>query len=200
MKLIGSCKITKYGVFINGVSQVHLSLSEENWKKELYIKLKLEYSKFHKMDTLAKMAFLSVEMVKETSDTNKYGENEMVLLFANNSSSQTTDLNYINSYEIKGYPSPSLFVYTLPNILTGELAIRNKWYGENCFFIEEKFDVEFFLEQINFYFSKGAKSCLCGWVNSFDGKDECFVFLVENNMNQNKTIKEQLRALYKQKT
>ena len=31
------------------------------------------------------------------------------------------------------YPSPALFVYTLPNIVTGEIAIRNKYYGETSF-------------------------------------------------------------------
>lgn len=198
MKLIGNCKIAKNSVFLNGKLQVHLSSTEENWKKNLYTKLEIDYPKFHKMDPLAKMGFLSVEIIKTELNMERFGENEMVLLFANSSSSHTTDLKYINSYEVKGSPSPSLFVYTLPNILTGELAIRNKWFGENCFFIEEKFDVEFFLEQINFYFSKGAKSCLCGWVNSFNSKEECYVFIIENDSSQNNTIREQLTTFYKQ--
>ena len=151
------------------------------------------------MDALAKMAFLSVEILANSPNPYEYGDSEMALIFANSSSSQDTDLKYIHSYEVKGSPSPSLFVYTLPNILTGELAIRNKWYGENCFFIEEKFDAEFFLEQINFYFSKGAKACLCGWVNSFDGKEECFLFLIEKDTIDNtESLKEELTKLYNQ--
>lgn len=200
MKLIGNCLLNAKGIFLNGEYQSYLSSTEENWKKDIYTKLELDYSKFHKMDPLAKMAFLSVEILIESLDTGKYGENGLALLFANNSSSHTTDLKYINSYQVKGNPSPSLFVYTLPNILTGELSIRHKWYGENCFFIEEKFDAEFFLEQINFYFSKGAKACLCGWVNSDKEKEESFIFLVENVEDDNNKLKEQLRTLYNQTT
>ncbi len=196
MKLIGTCKISKNGAFLNGKEVELFSSDTENWKKECYTNLNLDYSKFHKMDSLAKMAFLSTEIIKKEVDLSKYDENELTLLFANNSSSLTTDLKFINSYEVKGSPSPSLFVYTLPNILTGELAIRNKWYGENCFFIEEKFDVEFFLEQINFYFSKGSNACLCGWVESNKKNEECFLFLIEKNGKEN--IKEQLTTLYKQ--
>ncbi|HIP31511.1 MAG TPA: hypothetical protein EYG86_01980 [Crocinitomicaceae bacterium] len=197
MKLVASIYISPKGVFLN--NELQFSLTEENWKKEIYSKLEIDYSKFHKMDALSKMAFLSTETLSNAVNTNKYDDNGMVLLFANASSSQDTDLKYINSYEVKGSPSPSLFVYTLPNILTGELAIRHKWYGENCFYIEEKFDAEFYLEQINFYFSKGAKACLCGWVNSFDGKEECFEFLIENEGNDNKElIKEELIKLYNQ--
>jgi 3-oxoacyl-[acyl-carrier-protein] synthase-1 len=36
------------------------------------------------------------------------------------------------------YPSPSIFVYTLSNIVTGEVALRNHYYGEtSCFILEE---------------------------------------------------------------
>ena len=196
MKLIGSCNISKEAVILN--NEIQFQLSEGNWKKEIYSKLEIEYPKFHKMDALAKMAFLSVEMITNVSSIYKLKDSEVALIFANNSSSQNTDVKFINSYEVKGNPSPSLFVYTLPNILTGELSIRHKWYGENCFFIEEKFDADFYLEQINFYFSKGARVCLCGWVNSVDNEEECFVFIVENNGANVNNIREQLITLYNQ--
>ena len=38
------------------------------------------------------------------------------------------------------YPSPAVFVYTLPNIVTGEIAIRNKYYGETNFIVTESRD------------------------------------------------------------
>ena len=33
------------------------------------------------------------------------------------------------------YPSPSLFVYTLPNIVTGEVAMRYGWQVETAFYV-----------------------------------------------------------------
>ncbi len=196
MKLIGTCKISNKGAFLNGKKMKLFSSTSENWKKDCYSNLKIDYPKFHKMDALAKMAFLSSEILKKQVNLEKYNKNDFTLIFANDSSSLTTDLNFINSYDVKGSPSPSLFVYTLPNILTGELAIRNKWYGENCFFIEEKFTPEFFLEQINFYFSKGSNACLCGWVESNKENEECFLFLIEKEGKEN--IQEQLTTFYKQ--
>ena len=38
------------------------------------------------------------------------------------------------------FPSPAVFVYTLPNIVTGEVAIKHKTYGETAFYALEKKD------------------------------------------------------------
>jgi 3-oxoacyl-[acyl-carrier-protein] synthase-1 len=43
---------------------------------------------------------------------------------------------------MKDFPSPALFVYTLPNTVTGEIAIRNKYAGETSAFVLEKYDEE----------------------------------------------------------
>ena len=48
------------------------------------------------------------------------------------------DRNYVAT--MKDFPSPSLFVYTLPNIVAGEIAIRNKYAGETSAFVLEKYD------------------------------------------------------------
>nr|MBP6316033.1 hypothetical protein [Chitinophagaceae bacterium] len=53
--------------------------------------------------------------------------------FQNPSSSLSTDRNYQPS--MASIPSPALFVYTLPNIVMGEIAIRNQFKGENTFFV-----------------------------------------------------------------
>ena len=76
--------------------------------------------------------------------------------------------------------SPSDFVYTLPNILTGELAIYKKWYGENVFFIQEKFNPDLFLEHVTFLFNKGIKICVCGWVECNAELEQAVLFLIEN--------------------
>lgn len=177
MKVIAYCHITPSLLNVNG-NLSKLEASEE-WKKELYRTLNEDYPKFHKMDALAKMAFLGCEFMKNECSFEKYGEEDLCLIFANRYASYDTDEKFIESYQEKGTPSPSLFVYTLPNIMTGELAIRNKWFGENIFFVMEKFNPSFFLEQINFYFRRGAKACLCGWVEAHNELEECKLFLIE---------------------
>lgn len=177
MKVLASCHISPKGVFVNDTLAFSISKDSEDWKKEIYRHLEVDYPKFHKMDALAKMAFLGTELLGKACDLTAWGEDDLALIFANSQASHDTDMRFIESYKEKGNPGPSLFVYTLPNILTGELAIRHKWYGENIFFILEKFDAGFFIDQINFYFRKGAKACLCGWVESVNGREVCALFI-----------------------
>ena len=41
---------------------------------------------------------------------------------------------------MEDFPSPALFVYTLPNIVAGEIAIRNKYEGETSAYVLEEFN------------------------------------------------------------
>ena len=151
--------------------------------KSLYQQLELEYPKFYKMDRLAKMATLAVEVLLREQPVSD-SEN-LSLIFANSSASEETDQKFIQSYSGNQSPSPALFVYTLPNIVTGELSIRHKWYGENCFFILPELDAAFFVRQMKLSFQKGNNEVLVAWdeANS-SGKEECFVFLVTRDQWQ----------------
>ena len=179
--MIYSTKIESGKVFLNEEKLVIEFKGENDWKKELYQALELEYPKFYKMDALSKMATLALEVLKRKVDLTQFDDDGLSLIFANSSSSSATDNKFISSYSENGSPSPSLFVYTLPNIITGELCIRNKWYGENTFFINEKFTPELYLEQINFNFSKWVQACLCGWVEASGSQEECTLFLIMND-------------------
>lgn len=196
MKINTHSYLSHLGASVNG--KVLYSFQEiENWTKELYTHLKLDYPKFHKMDGLSKMALLAVELIADALPKQEIASEELNLIFSNAGSSSEFDTKFINSYTELNMPSPSLFVYTLPNIVTGELAIKYKWYGESCFFIQEKFKASFFEEQLNFAFQKGANTCLCAWVEDHPLKTkECFVFLVENSTNRSLT--EEIEKIYKQ--
>lgn len=189
MKIIASSHISPKGVFLN--KELKINIQEENWLKECYQKMELDYPKFYKMDNLSKMTVLATELLKSANDLASIQDDELELLFANTNASQHTDMKFIESYQEAGNPSPSLFVYTLPNILTGELAIRNKWFGENTFFVAPKFDANLYTERLHHASRKGTKLCLCGWVDSKVDKknevtEECFLFLVSLNGNESK--------------
>lgn len=146
----------------------------------LYHELTLSYPKFHKMDTLSKTAFLGTELLlSENERLKSLADDEIGLFFSNKESSLNADLNFQHSYQEDKNPSPSHFVYTLPNILIGEIAIKNKWYGENLFLIFPKFDAQEIVEQIEVLFQKGVKACICGWVNITQEKVDSFLFVVE---------------------
>ncbi|WP_238305750.1 hypothetical protein [Hoylesella marshii] len=63
------------------------------------------------------------------------------------------------------YPSPATFVYTLSNIVTGEIAIRNKMHGETSFFILENKEPALVDELIRSAFADSeTRMVLGGWI------------------------------------
>ncbi|WP_221393097.1 hypothetical protein [Dyadobacter sp. NIV53] len=155
--------------------------SEDSWFKQLYKSQEFVYPKFYKMDTLSQSGYLLSEMIKRAQPSliTSYNDDEIAMLFANQFSSADSDLRFEKSYKEQGTPSPALFVYTLPNIVLGEIAILNKWYGENMFAVLPKFAPDFFVNYIDILMSAGTKAVLCGWLGITGEQVNVFVFLVE---------------------
>lgn len=198
MKILAHSYVCPKGTFLNG-KLVYDTAGEENPLKAAYQQLGAEYPKFYKMDVLSKMAFIGTELLLPFLPKDADLENDLQLIFANSSASQNTDNLFVESYEQLNNPSPSLFVYTLPNIVTGELCIRHKWYGENCFFVEETFNPAHFSEWARMALNKGNNSCLCAWVEAkTSGEQECFLFLLTDSEKEEHSIELELSTLIKQ--
>ena len=147
----------------------------------LYKQMIGNYPKFYKMDGLSRLGFVASEILlnAEKGDTDverreEEGERlleERAIIFFNHSSSIASDRNYKESINDKDnyFPSPSIFVYTLPNIVTGEIAIRNHFHGETSFFILPDKD-ERMMEEILQASCRDAqsKSFLTGWIDYED--------------------------------
>lgn len=172
--------------------------TERTILKSIYNFLDLKYSKFHKMDIMSKVSILGVELLKQHVPAIQQTENDdIAVVFSNANASAYTDELFEQSYK-EGAPSPSLFVYTLPNILIGELAIKNKWYGENIFTVSEEFDTAFYEQHCSMLLGSGkAEVCVCGWVNIV-GKDDfeaCF-FVVEKEQSTSFSIPLETKNLF----
>lgn len=135
----------------------------------LYKQMIGNYPKFYKMDGLSRLGFVASEILLnvEKGETDK----ERAIIFFNHSSSIASDRNYKESINDKDnyFPSPSIFVYTLPNIVTGEIAIRNHFHGETSFFILPDKDKKM-MEEILQASCRDAqsKSFLTGWIDYED--------------------------------
>lgn len=135
----------------------------------LYKQMIGNYPKFYKMDGLSRLGFVASEILlnAEKGETDK----ERAIIFFNHSSSIASDRNYKESINDKDnyFPSPSIFVYTLPNIVTGEIAIRNHFHGETSFFILPDKD-ERMMEEIlqASCLDAQSKSFLTGWIDYED--------------------------------
>ncbi|WP_185207755.1 3-oxoacyl-ACP synthase [Chryseobacterium sp. C3] len=177
MKKTDICTIEHSKITLN--NEVIFETPTENFSdfvKEAYKSLALNYPKFHKMDHLSKLAFLASEIILKDEDHSR-----TALVFANRSSSLDTDFKYqesINSQE-NYFPSPAIFVYTLPNICVGEISIRHKMQTENAFFVLDELDEEFLNNYSAQLLQSGkADKVLCGWVELYQESYKAFVYLL----------------------
>jgi hypothetical protein len=186
-RITAYCHLNEDYCSVNGAILARRDIaSPDSWLKQLYKEQEFAYPKFHKMDTLSQAGIITTELIKRANSriVTGFQDDEIALLFANKSSSSETDLRFRASYEQNGAPSPALFVYTLPNIVLGEIAILNKWYGENMFVVLPKFAPDFFVSYSAILISKGSKGVLGGWLDVSEGRTNAFVFFVEDNAQE----------------
>lgn len=159
----------------------------------LYKQMIGNYPKFYKMDGLSRLGFVASEILlnAEKGETDK----ERAIIFFNHSSSIASDRNYKESINDKDnyFPSPSIFVYTLPNIVTGEIAIRNHFHGETSFFILPDKD-ERLMEEILQASCRDAqsKSFLTGWIDYEDERHfeaELKICRIQSSLIANQEVK-----------
>lgn len=161
-------KLSSEGVVLDGKVLVTQEKGK-NMLTELYRQYIGDYPRYYKMDILSKVAFICSELLLQAEgkrDENK--EDRAVILF-NHSSAIVSDRAFLSTLSEEYYPSPSVFVYTLPNIATGEIAIRNGYHGETSFYILPCKSAEIMENIINASFRDNAmQSAISGWVNCDD--------------------------------
>lgn len=182
------CHIKNNKVFVDGklVFSDEESDSLKSFLKTIYRFLKPSYNKFFKMDEISKLGFLSTEFLLKDVDLSEYNEEDIALILSNADSTLITDTKHQESINENDnfFPSPSIFVYTLPNIMMGEISIRNKFRGENTFFIVENFNAELLTNHINnLFLTNKAKAFIGGWVNQSFYSYEAFLYLVKQDGN-----------------
>ncbi|MBL7769063.1 MAG: hypothetical protein JNK20_08815 [Flavipsychrobacter sp.] len=139
-------------------------LSADEFLVALYREIGMEYPKWFKMDRLSKLGMLAAELALGASGAKLDDPYSAAIVLANRHSSLDTDRKFVE--QLKEIPSPAVFVYTLPNIVTGEISIRHKFKGEQAFFIDDLCPVEFLVNYVRILFEEGnTHSCLFGWVD-----------------------------------
>ncbi|WP_291864474.1 3-oxoacyl-ACP synthase [Maribacter sp.] len=190
------CHIKNNAVSLNGTLLYHGEKEEffSDFIKSAYKNLDTNYAKFFKMDNLSKLAFLGADVLLKHENVQPEKQENIALVFSNNASSLDTDRKYQESIEDKEsfYPSPAVFVYTLPNICMGEISIKHKLYSENSFFIFEDFNPEYLHAYSSGLMEENkAEKVLCGWVNIDKEDYTAFLYLVTKEEGSiSHTIKE----------
>lgn len=178
------CKICDNKVIVNDrliYYQEKISTFAD-FAKSLYKLMELSYPRFYKMDSLGKLGFIACELALQETGIAGYPPERVGMVLANASASMDTDLSHQESIGDRTayFPSPSVFVYTLPNIVIGEVCIRHKIKGENAFLISETPDAAVLFDFVKELFEqKRVDACLCGWTEILGSQFAAGVMLAE---------------------
>lgn len=161
-------QVARDKVTLEKVQTVRLTSADGTSPTDIYKQQIGDYPKFYKMDILARLAFVATEKTLSNSPLKEEDKKPAIILF-NHSSSVVADRQFFDTIrDAENYfPSPSVFVYTLPNITAGEVAIRHHLCGETSFYILPERD-EALMQQIleATLAQTNATSAISGWVDA----------------------------------
>ena len=145
--------------------------------RERYRSLGINDMKFYKMDDMSKLGYIASHILLEGL---QFSPEDMAVILQNRSSSLDSDLKHL--YNITSGPGagPAVFVYTLPNVASGEISIRHRIKGENTFFISSAYrrsDLEDYAAMV--LTSSNARYCIVGWLEYMGGEYEASFELLE---------------------
>jgi len=191
-KITGYVHIRDQHIFLDGreIFSSNVSKDPGDFLKQAYSDLQISYPKFHKMDVLCKLGIVGTEVLFRNHQISP----DTALVFSNASSSLETDKDHRK--EMNGIVSPSIFVYTLPNIVLGEISIKHKLQSENVFFVSEKFNAALIKDYTTVLLeNSNVPAVVCGWIEWKNAEYDVFLCLVspEGKINFNR---ENLEELY----
>jgi len=183
MKIISQVTITPHEVTVNG-KLLPSTESGAMLLREIYKQHLASYPKFFKMDTLCRLGYVASELLLQHETPRRRDCDDRAVILFNTSGSLANDVDYQRTIQDADncFPSPAVFVYTLPNIVTGEIAIANKYYGETAFYLLPNCDQEVMRNTVECTFAADATltSAICGWLECRSADDfEAHLMLVE---------------------
>jgi hypothetical protein len=198
--IVSSCVISNGAVYKNGtpvfenrdgdLASLLLSVYQYSGAK---------YAKFYKMDNLAKLGWLAAEVLLNDYDRKDMQPTDIGVVLTNASASLDADNRYYNT--VQDVASPALFVYTLPNIVIGEICIRHQIKGENAFFVFDHFNGAFIQQYVEeLLINDLLNSCIAGWIELLKDSYNAVIFLVEKDTagNQMPFTIENINKIYEQ--
>ena len=187
ISVVSQCDIIDEAVILNGKTIVTRNADSDNWLTDIYRHISMSYPKFFKMDNLCKAGTLAAELLLRDLDFNRENvKPDWAVVLMNSASSLDDDRHYQTTIQDAEnyYPSPAVFVYTLANIVTGEIAIRHKIGGESSFYVLSAFSTEQMEKMVSQCFAANPEltHIICGWTDYDDGKCDVKMQLFEKNV------------------
>ncbi|MEZ7874525.1 MAG: beta-ketoacyl synthase N-terminal-like domain-containing protein [Bacteroidales bacterium] len=186
-----SCSVNKYKSGASGWREIAaFKLSGDTdfdaVIREKYKELDMKDIKFFKMDGMSRLGVIgAASLLRDAEGLSEVDPFNIGFMLSNYSSSLDTDIKHQKLIDQGGdlAASPAVFVYTLPNIVIGEISIRNKFKGENLFFVNNsKREESLFDCQLQLAESSGLEIVICGWCEYFQGRYDLFFKLFKREI------------------
>lgn len=117
--------------------------------KGLFGSVSEPYMKFSKMDDYCKLGTTAIELLlNKAGGLSKFDPYEIALVVNTDTGCIESDLAHLDNITAEEYnSSPAIFVYTLPNVVAGEICIKNKFKGEGVTIVGKKGDPKKIVEE-----------------------------------------------------
>ena len=195
--VIGSSIVIRKGLVAKNNSVIpELSSPDTTLLPEkFYDYLQSNYPKFFKMDKLCKWAVAGAEYLFSTDQLYKdIDKPKIALALATSHGCIDVDKRYFDGIAV---PSPALFVYTLPNIMLGEISIRYGFKGEQLCMVSDSFDAdELYFTAHEMIMNRNMDACLCGWVDVAADQYDVYLLWVSGNGTGTDFNPETIKRLY----
>lgn len=139
-----------------------------------------DYMKFYKMDDYSRLVFVASEWLL---DGISLGEEDCGIVMSGMYGSLDTDMKHQHIIDTEGEDkaSPSVFVYTLPNVAGAEIAIRHHIKGENTWFCSADRQMSDIKRYAAVLMAAGhLKYCIIGHADYINGEYFCIFTLCAN--------------------
>ncbi len=149
---------------------------------EAYQHFRINYPKFFKMDLPSRTALIASELLGPYPGID---HDKTAVVITTRSGCIEVDKKFEESRQTVA--SPALFVYTLPNIMLGEICIRQGFKGEQICLVDESPDwhqLSFIVQDQLQY--RQMEACLCGFIEATHQQIKanlCLVGKVANSDN-----------------
>ena len=163
-------RFNKLGTSVK-ITQSSIENDINSFLKEMYYNLDLNYPKFFKMDNLCKLGMIGTELLCRKNKDLFSRQERVGIILQNKSSSLDSDIKHQEGIE-NNTVSPAVFVYTLPNIVIGEISIKHKWQSEGVFFVDKEIDYELLSQYSNILLKENRTDLnIIGWIDVI--KNQC---------------------------
>lgn len=162
---VASVVLQGEGDFAERIRQEYKSLNSANLK-------------FFKMDNLSKLGYVCAEKLLSNQDLIE-DKTRVAIILSNKSTSLDTDIKHQELLNTSQPASPAIFVYTLANIVSGEICIKNKINGENTFIVQDT-EGGFSYEYAKSLIKRGtADLVIYGWCDLLNDSYNCKLELLK---------------------